>query len=95
VGLIGAAAGWIVRSTPGALVAYIATILVLPVLFGNVLGSWGRDVAQFFPGEAGASFVSIVMDSPSLSPWTGLAVMVAWVVVGFGVAAVLLRRRDA
>jgi hypothetical protein len=95
VGLIGAAAGWIVRSTPGALVAYIATILVLPVLFGNVLGTWGRDVAQFFPGEAGGSFVSIVSDSPSLSPWTGLGVMVAWVVVGLGVAAVLLRRRDA
>jgi hypothetical protein len=95
VGLIGAAAGWIVRSTPGALVAYIATILVLPVLFGNVLGRWGRDVAQYFPGEAGGSFVSIVRDAPSLSPWTGLAVMVAWVIVGFGVAAVLLRRRDA
>jgi uncharacterized integral membrane protein len=95
VGLLGAAAGWIVRSTPGALVAYIATILVLPVLFGNVLGAWGRDVAQFFPGEAGGSFVSITRDNPSLSPWIGLAVMVAWVVVGFGVAAVLLRRRDA
>jgi hypothetical protein len=95
VGLIGAVAGWIVRSTPGALVAYVGTILVLPVLFGNVLGNWGKDVAQFFPGEAGASFISTVRDTPSLSPWTGLAVMVAWVVVGFVAAAVLLRRRDA
>jgi ABC-2 type transport system permease protein len=95
VGLIGAAAGWIVRSTPGALVTYIALMLVVPVLFGTVLGTWGKDVAQFFPGEAGGSFVSIVRDSPSLSPWVGLGVMIGWVVVGVGAAAVLLRRRDA
>jgi ABC-2 type transport system permease protein len=95
VGLIGAAAGWIVRSTPGALVTYIALMLVVPVLFGTVLGTWGKDVAQFFPGEAGGSFVSTVRASQSLSPWVGLGVMIGWVVVGLGVAAVLLRRRDA
>jgi ABC-2 type transport system permease protein len=95
VGLIGAAAGWIVRSTPGALVTYIALMLVVPVLFGTVLGTWGKDVAQFFPGEAGGSFVSSVRDAPSLSPWVGLGVMIGWVVVGVGVAAVQLRRRDA
>jgi ABC-type transport system involved in multi-copper enzyme maturation permease subunit len=95
VGLIGAAAGWIVRSTPGALVTYIALMLVVPVLFGTVLGTWGKDVAQFFPGEAGGSFVSMVRDAPSLSPWVGLGVMIGWVVAGVGVAAVQLRRRDA
>jgi ABC-2 type transport system permease protein len=95
VGLIGAAIGWIVRSTLGALVTYIALMLVLPVLFGTVLGTWGKDVAQFFPGEAGGSFVSIVRDFPSLSPWLGLGVMIGWVVVGVGAAAVQLRRRDA
>jgi ABC-2 type transport system permease protein len=95
VGLLGAAAGWIVRSTPGALVSYIAVMLVLPALFGTVLGSWGKDIAKFFPGEAGGSFVSSVRDMASLSPWVGLAVLVGWVLVGFGVAAVSLRRRDA
>jgi ATPase subunit of ABC transporter with duplicated ATPase domains len=34
-------------------------------------------------------------DSPSLSPWLGLGVMIGWVVVGVGAAAVQLRRRDA
>jgi ABC-type transport system involved in multi-copper enzyme maturation permease subunit len=95
VGLIAAATGWIVRSTPGALVTYVALILVLPVIFGNVLGTWGKDVAQFFPGEAGGSFVSTVRDAPSLSPWVGLGVLGGWVVVGLGLAAVQLHRRDA
>jgi hypothetical protein len=30
-----------------------------------------------------------------LAPWTGFAVMCAWAVLGLGVAAYLLRRRDA
>ena len=95
VGLIGAALGWIVRSTPGALVAYIATILVLPVIFGNVLGTWGKDIAEYMPSEAGRSFVSSLREPHMLSPWTGLLVLMLWVVLGTVVAAVQLTRRDA
>jgi ABC-2 type transport system permease protein len=94
VGVIGGALGWIVRSTPGALVSYIAVILVLPVLFGDALGTWGKDIAQYFPSTAGGSFVENVRESHTLSPWVGLAVMFAWVVVGLALAVVALRRRD-
>ena len=95
VGLIGASMGWIVRSTPGSLVAYIALILVLPGIFGNVLGSWGKHVAEFMPSEAGGSFIRSFTEPPSLHPWTGLAVMALWTVLGILIAAIQLRRRDA
>jgi ABC-2 type transport system permease protein len=95
VGLIGASLGWIVRSTPGALVAYVATVLVIPVLFRTVLGAWGKHVAEYLPTVAGAAFSTSLSEPPSLSPWTGLAVMIGWVVVGFAVSAGLLLRRDA
>lgn len=96
VGMIGAALGWIVRSTPGALVTYFAIVLVLPVLFGDALGNWGKEVAQFLPGQAGASFsTSIPESSYSLSPWVGLLVLVGWVAVALAIAAGVLRRRDA
>ena len=96
VGMIGGALGWIVRSTPGALVAYFAVILVLPVLFGEALGNWGKEVAQFLPSQAGASFsTSIPESSYSLSPWVGLLVLAGWVAVALAVAAGVLRRRDA
>jgi ABC-2 type transport system permease protein len=95
IGVIGAALGWIVRSTPGSLVAYIAVILVLPVLFGNVLGTWGKHVAEYMPSQAGASFINTIPEPPNLAPWTGLVVLAAWTVVAVGVAAVGLRRRDA
>jgi ABC-2 type transport system permease protein len=95
VGVLGAMIGWIVRSTPGSLVAYIALILVIPVIFGNVLGTWGKNIAQYLPSMAGGSFIRSLRESPSLSPWTGLAVFVAWVIVAIAIAAVVLRRRDA
>ncbi|HEX4659091.1 MAG TPA: ABC transporter permease subunit [Streptosporangiaceae bacterium] len=96
VGMIGAALGWIVRSTPGALVAYFAIVLVLPVLFGDALGNWGKEVAQFLPGQAGASFsTSIPGSSYSLSPWAGLLVLAGWAAAGLAIAAGVLRRRDA
>lgn len=95
VGLIGSVLAWIVRSTPGALVATLAVILVLPILFELVFPSWGTYIAAYLPTGAGQSFSTNLAPPHALSPWTGLAVMVAWVVLGLFTAAVLLRRRDA
>ncbi len=95
LGVVGAACGWITRSTPGGLVAYVGLILVLPVLFGDALGHWGKHVAEFFPASAGASFSTSLPESPHLSPWVGLLVMVIWAVLGIAASVVLLRRRDA
>ena len=95
IGMIGASLGWIMRSTPGGLVAFVALILVLPVLFGDALGHWGKHVAEFLPSTAGAAFSNSIPEAPSLSPWVGLLVMAVWVVIGISVALVLLRRRDA
>lgn len=95
MGVIGSALGWIVRSTPGALVAYVGLLLILPVLFGQALGSWGRDVAQYFPSRAGTGFAESIRESYTLTPWAGALVLLAWVVVSVAVAARVLRSRDA
>lgn len=95
VSVIGAILGWIVRSTPGALVAYVGVVLVLPVLFGNALGIWGKNVGKFLPSSAGMRFAESIPDGYSLTLWWGLAVLLGWVVVGLLVSVVLLRRRDA
>jgi ABC-type transport system involved in multi-copper enzyme maturation permease subunit len=95
IGLLGGALGWIVRSTPGALVSVVALILVLPVLFELFLGSWGKDVAAYLPTGAGASFSTNLPVPGALSPWVGLGVMVAWVVAAQAVASVRLHRQDA
>jgi ABC-2 type transport system permease protein len=94
LGMIGAGLGWIVRNTAGALVSFVALALVLPVLFGDALGHWGKHVAQFFPTAAGAAFSNSVPEQPSLSPWVGFSVMAAWAVMTTVVGYLLLRRRD-
>jgi len=92
---LGSAIGWMVRSTPGALVTYLGLTLVVPVIVGNLLGSFGRSVAKYLPSEAGMSFVTSVRLPDLLSPTAGAFVLAAWVVLSVAVAAVVLRRRDA
>jgi hypothetical protein len=95
MGVLGAMLGWIVRSKAGALVTNLAVVLVIPVIFANVLGSWGAHVAEYLPSQAGSAFVTVLPDGLSLSPWTGLGVMALWVLGFIAVALVVLRRRDA
>jgi len=95
IGVLGAMIGWVVRSTAGSLVAYVAIILVIPVLFGSVFGQWGRDVAKFMPSRAGASFIATLPEPDSLAPWTGLLVLGLWVAAALIAAVVNLRTRDA
>jgi ABC-2 type transport system permease protein len=95
IGLLGGAIGWIVRSTPGALVSLFAVILVLPVLLLLFHGAWAQHASAWLPTGAGAAFSTSLRTPGELAPWTGLAVMAAWVVAAYLVAAVLLHRRDA
>jgi ABC-2 type transport system permease protein len=94
-GVIGASIAWIVRSTPGSLVSFIALMLVIPGLLGSVFGQWGKDIAQFLPSEAGGSFVHSIRQPVTLPPWIGLLVMAGWAVLGLLIAVAQLRRRDA
>jgi ABC-2 type transport system permease protein len=95
VGLLGGAFGWLVRSTPGSLVALFATILVLPVLLLLFHGAWAEHLRAWLPTGAGASFSTSLRMPGTLAPWPGLAVMVGWVVLAYVAAAIRLRRRDA
>jgi ABC-2 type transport system permease protein len=95
VGLIGSVFAWIVRSTPGALVATLAVILVLPILFELVFPSWGSYIAAYLPTGAGQSFSTNLPQPHALSPWVGLGIMAGWVVAGLAAAAAVLARNDA
>jgi hypothetical protein len=95
IGVIGAMLAWIVRSTPGSLVAYVGVVLVLPVLFGDALGNWGKNVGKFLPSSAGMRFAESIPDGYALTPWWALVALVGWVLIGLAVAVILLRRRDA
>jgi hypothetical protein len=44
---------------------------------------------------AGSSFIQSVPESATLAPWTGLLVLIAWVVVAMALAIWRLLRSDA
>ncbi|GAA0941062.1 ABC transporter permease [Nonomuraea longicatena] len=93
-GLFGLALGALVRHTPGAIVAAISMINVVPTLVRMLPGEWGKTVGNHFTTNAG---MEIVRDSPAnpLGAWGGFAVYLVWIAVTMVVAAVLLDRRDA
>lgn len=95
IGLLGSALGWLLRSTAAGISALLGLLLVVPVLFQGLLGSWGKTVGAYLPGVAGESFISSIRMPDTLTPWAGLAVLVAWVALALVAATVQLRRRDA
>jgi hypothetical protein len=76
-------------------VTYLGVILVIPVLFGDVLGTWGKHVAEYLPSQAGSAFISVIPDGLSTSPWVGISVMAGWVVAALIAAYAVLKSGDA
>jgi|tagenome__1003787_1003787.scaffolds.fasta_scaffold20952294_3 ABC-2 type transport system permease protein len=95
IGLLGGALGWILRSTAGGIATLLGLLLVIPVLLRVLPWTWATDLGTYLPDQAGSSFVSSIHTAGTLTPWTGLAVLLAWVIGAFAVAGVLLKRRDA
>ncbi len=104
VSLLAFAIGAIVRFSAAALATVLGLLLVVEVLFRTIPADVFRTVSPYLPGTAGHQLLvtqatieqaRAVAAAPVLDPWTGYAVMLAWVAVLLAVAAVLLRRRDA
>ncbi|QTE28296.1 ABC transporter permease subunit [Pengzhenrongella sicca] len=96
VALLGVALGALLRNAAGAIGALFVLLLLAPSLLGLVLpSSWEDSILPYLPSNAGAAFTSVVPTDGLLSTGGGAAVLVAWIVVLLGAAAVLIKRRDA
>ncbi|MGR6913009.1 ABC transporter permease [[Actinomadura] parvosata] len=93
-GIFGLGLGTLIRHTPGAIVAAIALMLVLPQLVNQLPGQWGKVVAEYFTTNAGMLLVA-GEGNDSLGPWSGFAVYLAWIAAATIAGALLLHRRDA
>lgn len=91
---IGAALGFLVRSTAGAIGILVIVLLVLPSLVSGV----SADLEQLLPGGAIRSLVTAdraAVEEPPLAWPAGLALLTGYVVAAAGSALLALRRRDA
>jgi hypothetical protein len=95
VGLLGLAAGAILRGTAAAIGVLFAGMYAVPALFPLLPHSWNDTVGPYLPSNAGMALMSTAHTAGTLAPPTGLAVFVGYILAMFAVAAILLRRRDA
>ncbi len=96
LGLFSLAFGAILRHTAGAITAVVGIIIILSNLTQLLPDSWGHHINAWMPTNAGG-----LVYEPTLPPdhlltqWQGFAVFCGWTVLLLGIAAVLMRRRDA
>ncbi|TFD87905.1 ABC transporter permease subunit [Cryobacterium serini] len=85
--------GAIVRSSAGGIATALGIILLLPTvvaLFSLMVG-WVADIMPFLLTMAGSEMVA----PTTMESWQALLVVLGWVAVSLGTAALLLKRRDA
>jgi ABC-2 type transport system permease protein len=105
VGLFAFALGAIIRNSAGGIAAALGAILVLPTII-TIIGGLTQSVVivnigAFLPSNAGSRMYAYAVDSSTtisdtitFEPWQGGLILLAWVVVLFIVAAVVVKRRD-
>lgn len=104
IALLALGFGALLRHSAAALATMLGLLLVVETVM-MVIGLPITDtIGAFLPATAGGRLLMEpgmlemsreMSDAPYLGPWQGYAVLVGWVVLVLGTAAVLLRRRDA
>jgi ABC-2 type transport system permease protein len=106
IGMMSLAIGALIRNSAGGIAVSLGLILVVPtilqILVGVTRADWAKNVGVFLPGSAGGRLYAYTPGEAAaasgtlvLEPWQGLLVLLAWVIVLFVAASVLLKRRDA
>ena len=109
-GMIAFSLGAIIRNGAGAIAASVGLVFVLPIIVqiftAFVDAAWVYTLAEIIPPNAAARLYDYVVSGQSamtlpspdgalvLEPWSALLVLVGWVVVLFGLALALVKRRD-
>ena len=96
VALLGLGLGTIVRQAAGAIGIVFVMLLLAPQLLGFLLPTSAQETfLKYLPSNAGSAITAIDSNPALLSPLMGVIVLAGWVVGFLGIAAVLLKRRDA
>ena len=95
VALISLSLGTILRQAAGAIGTVFGLLLIAPSILELALPSSAEGLVNYLPADAGEAMSWVGPDQGLLSPALGALVVVAWVAAFLGVAAVLLKRRDA
>jgi ABC-type transport system involved in multi-copper enzyme maturation permease subunit len=98
LGLMAMGLGTIIRHTAGAISAFVAILLVLPIILQALPYSLSTDIRRFMPDQIAVRMVTTQgrnVDFRSFSPWVGMFILCGYAVVLLVIGASMLNRRDA
>lgn len=86
--------GSILRNSAGSIGFYIGVIMILPQLATLLPWNWVADVTPYAPGNVSETLTMVDTAGATLSLGTSWLWMGIWLVVTYGLAGFLLKRRD-
>jgi hypothetical protein len=95
VAVLGAAVGWLLRSTAGAIGVMFGLLYGLPAIGLILPDAVGPQIMRYLPANAGSALREPLYAQGMLPAWAAALVIVAWVAVFLAGAVAVVRRRDA
>jgi ABC-2 type transport system permease protein len=95
IGVIGVGLGFLLRSTAAGAGAVVTALMIAPVMVRLLPASIGDPIGKFLPSNAGSAVQGIESNAELLSMGWGVVVLLGWLVVIVGAAAISLKHRDA
>jgi ABC-2 type transport system permease protein len=95
VGLLGLGLGALLRNTAGAVASLFGVLFAPQIVVGFLPSTWSDQIYGYLPTPAGTAVTSVAPDPISLGPWAGFGLFCLYTAILLGLAAWLLRRRDA
>ena len=95
IGVMGIGLGFLLRSTAAGAGAVVTTLMIAPLMVGLLPASISDPLGNILPSNAGTAVQGTDSTGQLLSADWGIAVLVGWMVITVGAAAVSLKRRDA
>ena len=87
--------GAIVRNTAGGIALFAGLLFVVPGLAAILPTSTQNAINPYLPSVAGTGLLSGTRDAYTFSPWGGFALFCGYTLLALGIAALLIKRRDA
>ena len=96
LGLAAMGLGTIIRHTAGAISAFVAILLVLPIITAALPNQLAQDIRKFMPDRIGVDVLTTKgQEFGAFSPWVGLLILCVYAVVLLVIGASMLEKRDA
>jgi ABC-2 type transport system permease protein len=98
LGLLAMGLGTIIRHTAGAISAFVAILLIVPLIVQALPYQLSADIRRFMPDRIGVQIVTTNRANNnfgSFSPWMGILILALEATVLIVIGASLLQRRDA